>query len=104
MELWPLAVGVVVLVVIAFWLVSRTPEGADTQVVVEEVSMNADPNPTHATGPHAAHTEPDVAATEIVAEENAAAARDAALAAAAATPEHSYADTLRAYAPAGYSE
>ena len=31
MDVWLLVVGVVVLVMIAFWLVSRAPEGSETR-------------------------------------------------------------------------
>ncbi len=64
--------------------------------------MNADPNPTSQPRP-SAPVDRDIAATEAVAEQNAAAARDAAIAAETGATSYGYGD-VRAYAPGGYSE
>ncbi|MBV9359551.1 MAG: hypothetical protein JO023_28920 [Chloroflexi bacterium] len=102
MQLWLLVVGVVVLVMIAFWLVSRAPEGSEPESTEEESIVNGDLNPTSEPRP-SAPVDRDVAATEAIAEQNAAAARDAAMAAETGATSYGYGD-MRAYAPGGYSE
>jgi hypothetical protein len=102
MDVWLLIVGVVVLVMIAFWLVSRAPEGSETRSTREVPPVNADLNPTSEPR-HSTPVDRDVAATEAVAEQNAAAARDAAIAAETGRPGYVYGD-VRSYAPGGFSE
>jgi hypothetical protein len=102
MELWLLVVGVVVLVMIAFWLVLRAPEGSEPHRTEEESTVNADVNPTSQPR-SSAPVDRDVAATEAIAEQNAAAARDAAIAAETGATTYGYGD-MRGHAPGAHSE
>jgi hypothetical protein len=109
MELWPLGLAVVVLVLAAFWVVTRDADGESgrsEEVLPMRVDLNQ-PNVAAQEAAQSAQTagQQGVEAAQAGVEQAAAAARDTASAVEAITAGPSTAEeTLRAYSPGGYSD